>query len=171
MKIFSLSLLFLINFQLKSSGQIISLLSYNFDKTDMIRTTDNQVVKKNGFGDLYLNIVNQSDYEIIGLRYDVYIYDIFNKQILKEKNLTIQPDGFFSKYGLKLHINSYRDWPFISSSSGTLLSNEKKKFEKLDNSRTLTFKIKIKEIIFRGSKSSDSNINRVITSTINRFEL
>lgn len=134
-------------------AQGIKLSGYKFLKNDLIRTTDNTLITKDGYGQLYLKIENPTADELLALKFNVTIEDIFGNRILKLKNIEKQVSVKSGFYGF-VEIQAFKDYPDVLAS---LLQSEKEKenFHKIDDSATLRVTITMKEIIFK------NNVNKV----------
>jgi hypothetical protein len=138
-------------------AQGISFSGYKFLKNDLIRTTDNTLITKDGYGQLYLKIENPTSDELLALKFNVTIEDIFGNRILKLKNVEKQVSIKSGYYGF-VEIQAFKDYPDVLAS---LFQSEKEKenFRKIDDSATLRVIITMKEIIFR------NNVNKVEETT------
>jgi hypothetical protein len=135
---------------LKSSSnfaQGIVFTGYRFVKNDLVRTTDNAIITKEGYGQIYLKIENSTSEELLAIKFNVTIDDVFGKRILKLKNVEKQLSVKAGNYGY-IDIQAFKDYPDLLAS---LLQGQKEKenFHKIDDSSTLKVIVTTKEVIFK----------------------
>lgn len=139
------SVLMLMSFSNFAQGIVFS--GYKFIKADLIRTTDKAIITKEGYGQIYLKIENPTSEELLAIKFNITIEDLFGKRILKLKNVEKQISVRAGNFGY-IEIQAFKDYPDLLA---TLLQTQKEKenFHKIDDSTTLKVSITTKEIIFK----------------------
>ncbi len=139
-------------------AQVIKFSGYRFIKNDLIRTTDNALIVKDGYGQIYLKIENLSSDELLAIKFNIAIEDVFGKKILKLKNVERQISVQPGNYGY-LEIQAFKDYPDYVASL-LQAQKEKENFHKIDESTMLKATITTKEIIFKNyTLKEEENIN------------
>lgn len=159
-KLFVLIITIFLKSNLTLGQQIIELNNYKWEYRDLIRAYDNAFIKKDGIGGFSINLKSISDNNIKAIKFDLVIYDIFGKKIMKKKNIEISNFYSYNYY----HIFEVGNWPppFAQISN---FKNDVKVFNQIENSNEIKVKLKIKDVVFSKNLSNnfEKNYEKILT--------
>jgi len=163
--LFFLTLIFVFSFDYCKSQSIIEIKNYKWEKRDLVRAYDNAFIKKDGIGMLYINMSNISRIGIKAMKFNIVIYDVFEKKIVSKKNCEINDFNNFSSNNYYF-ILDVADWPPPISSIYSF-KNDVEIFNSIERNKELKIRLKIKNIVFE--KEPISGFARIYTQNVSRF--